>query len=194
MKVVLALAVALFASSAFAEDTITLQLPAVGYSTSTTDGSQTASVATAQRSYAWLSVSHGEYLLYYYPLNAVPMLSASKLFGNYEVGVDLGSNSLRSDATSGTTNVYGGFVGMFNPLFSKATLELYLVADRFEAMGDVIDPSFADGTLLKVSADVAVPLNERLTYVGGLNYSTFDQQGTLTRTYGINVVSLRLSL
>lgn len=197
-KLLGALIALMFTSQVYAEESsFTLQLPVATYSTSVyEDGSHASGTATGYREMGYVGASFDSYMFYLYPFTPNRMMSVSKLLGQYELGLDLGLNS--QDPVTGSKNKsssLGVFAGTFPQLIPDSlAMEIYLQVDRYTTKDETTSAESA-GNLYRLSADFTHPLSKKLTYVGGVYGVVYRDSlyNQTTKTFGVNVMSLRLS-
>ncbi len=213
------------ASAASAADaTLTLNLPALSYSTTETkvkpDGGTeaketTSGLATADLSQSYASVQFGSFLFYAYPFVDSKMVSLSYAVSEMiEVGLNLGlsSTKLKEAKTDSNKNLVGIFAWVY-PKLGAVNAEAGLSIDQSTETGKSTT-SVTVGTTtttaeaktnmstldVKLVANILVPLAKNLNYTAGFWYlmsNMNDKENKVKSTdggFGLNIASLRLTL
>lgn len=201
--------------------TVTLNLPALTYSSSTekvkpTGGTETeakkSKLSTVQLDQSFVSLTWKQLVVYYYPFTDAKVASVSYLVSDLvEVGLDLGLNSVKVDKPKDdkSVNTVGVYAWLY-PKFGTLSSEFALIVDQTSTTGEMATTTTAGTTttkvkdsalLTKVVANAVVPLTDNLNYVGGIYYAMTSAKADeapkskkTTGEFGVNIATLRVTL
>lgn len=218
-----------FATSTFAAEgaegssgsrgaTLTLNLPALAYSTKNTKmkpegtsstSSTTEGFSTAGTDGTYAEISWGAYNAYFYPFQDAKTVALSYMVNDtLEVGLSLGLNEMSTNKPKEkhNENTVGAFVS-YSPTLGTVPTEMVLgyttvsgVDETRDATTDAKIKKTSSNNELALSIDAVVPISNNLHYLGGISYKiqNTNEKDTTGRTkntigvFGVNIATLRL--